>query len=93
MSAIQVSEITDDVRAKMSSIVAIIAKLREFENKCNFELFKYLFGQQADHLFVEVFVRKSNRCIFAFLRLTDKNVQDKLLVNVFLHKTLYANCR
>lgn len=64
---------------------------RKFQNKASLPLFTYLFKERGEHLFVEVFVRKSNRNLLDFFNRVDADVHEIIIMNVMFNESLYAH--
>ncbi len=85
------SDCTEEEQKNAGLVYKTIDDLRRFENKASLALFKYLFKERGEHLFIEVFVRKSNRNILTFFNKTSIDIHQIIILNVLYNTTLYSH--
>lgn len=91
MPEFKYEEASEDQKRRARAVYTQYDALREFQNKASLPIFKYLFNERGEHLFVETFVRKSNRNIFEFFNRVEIDVKEKIVMNILFNETLYAH--
>lgn len=96
----KIDSLSEEQIKEMQSAYQILKKVKEFEDKANLKLFKYLFEEdRAEHMFVEVFVKRCGRNGAKFMMSIDDKARIEVSLHVFGYDSkfggsnpLYAHC-
>lgn len=91
MPEFRFEDATDVQKTQAKNTYKQLNVFRDFQNKASLPLFTYLFKERGEHLFVEVFVRKSNRNLLDFFNRVDADIHEIIIMNVLFNETLYAH--
>lgn len=91
MPEFRFEDATDVQKTQAKNTYKQLNVFRDFQNKASLPLFTYLFKERGEHLFVEVFVRKSNRNLLDFFNRVDADIHEIIIMNVLFNESLYAH--